>query len=279
MCHTYIIYFMKAILITGGSSGIGLATAELLGTKGYRVYAGARRYGIADTPHSDDRLIRIGLDVNSTSSIASVIETIQKNGDTLYALISNAGNGMCGAVEDTHSEEVRYQMETNFFGAVKVIQACLPLFRKQGYGKIIAISSVAAFIPIPYQAFYSSAKAALLLFMDALSIEVRPHGIQCCTILPGDTQTDFTSSRKPTQRSLDSNSAYTTRCQKAISKMEKDEKNGMTAQFIAKSIARQIEKKSMSSRVVPSCQYKLIRLLSLMLPNSLKLKIIHSVYA
>lgn len=269
---------MKAILITGGSSGIGLATAQLLKSKGYRVYAGSRRYSEVDTQDSDGMLIRVKLDVNNESNIQSVIDFIQKNGDTLYALVSNAGNGMCGAVEDTNSTEVKYQMETNFFGAVKVIQSCLPIFRKQGYGKIIAISSVAALIPIPYQTFYSSAKAALLFFMDALSIELRPFGVQCCTILPGDTNTNFTTSRQRTQQSTHTTSPYFKKCNKAIQKMEKDEKNGMSAYFIAESITKEVGKKKMSSRVVPGFQYKMIRLLNLVLPNSLKLKIISNIY-
>lgn len=271
---------MKTILLTGGSSGIGLAAAQQLMHKGYRVYSGSRRGG-GEPQHSDSggEIIPLKMDVNDETTIQEGLQQIIKESGTLYAVISNAGNGVAGSVEDTSIDEARFQMETLFFGSMKVIQACLPIFRKQGYGKIITNTSVAAVIPVPYQAFYSSAKAAIQILVDALAMETKAFGIQCCTILPGDTKTDFTSARTYTQASQDENSAYYQQMKKSVTKMEQDELNGMTAEYIAKAIVKQIERKKMKSRVVPGLQYKAICIISSLLPTSLRLNLINRVYS
>lgn len=271
----------EAILLTGGSAGIGLATSKMLMDKGYRVYSGSRRGGgeSVKSSISNGEIIPIKLDVNDEKTLDEVIKKIiEENGD-LYAVISNAGNGIAGAVENTSAEEAKYQLETNFFGAVKTIRACLPQFRKQKSGKIIAVTSVAGIIPIPFQAFYSAAKAAYQIYMEALAMEVKPFGIQCCTILPGDTKTDFTASRKYTEESQNKNSPYYKQMKIAVGKMEKDEQNGMSPDVIAKSIVNQIERNKMKSRVIPGFQYKAICAISGWLPNSWRLKLINMVYS
>ncbi|VBB47024.1 Short-chain dehydrogenase/reductase SDR [uncultured Paludibacter sp.] len=271
----------EAILLTGGSAGIGLATAKMLMDKGYRVYSGSRRGGgeALKSSISNGEIIPIKLDVNDEKTLNDAIKKIvEENGD-LYAVISNAGNGIAGAVEDTSAEEAKYQLETNFFGAVKTIRACLPQFRKQKSGKIIAVTSVAGIIPIPFQAFYSAAKAAYQIYMEALAMEVKPFEIQCCTILPGDTKTDFTASRKYTEESQNENSPYYKQMKIAVGKMEKDEQNGMSPDVIAKAIVNQIERNKMKSRVIPGFQYKAICAISGWLPNSWRLKLINMVYS
>ncbi len=270
---------MKTILLTGGSAGIGLATAQLLMDKGYRVYSGSRRGGEAQKSANGGEIIPIKMDVNDEATVKKAVQQIIMESGELYAVISNAGNGVAGSIEDTSAEEAKYQLETNFFGSVKVIQACLPIFRKQGFGKVIAITSVAAVVPIPFQAFYSAGKAAMQIFMEALSMEIKCFGIQCCTVLPGDTKTDFTSARKYTEACQNENSAYYKRLKTGVEKMEKDEQNGMPPEAIAKAIVKQVERKKMKSRVIPGFQYKAICVLSDLLPNNLRLKIINMVYS
>lgn len=271
---------MKTILLTGGSAGIGLATAQLLMNKGYRVYSGSRRGGgEAQKSANGGHIIPIKMDVNDEETVKKTINQIISESGELYAVISNAGNGVAGSIEDTSSDEAKYQLETNFFGSVKVIQVCLPIFRKQGHGKVIAITSVAAVVPIPFQAFYSAGKAAMQIFMEALAMEVKPFGIHCCTVLPGDTKTDFTSARKYTEACQNENSAYYKRMKTGVAKMEKDEQNGMPADAIAKAIVNQVERPKMKSRVIPGFQYKAICVLSDLLPNWLRLKIINMVYS
>ena len=269
----------KVVLITGASAGIGLSAAKQLMNKGVKVYAASRRGGINQKAQSGEgEIVHVKLDVNNEKEIATVVAQIVKENGKLDAVVSNAGNGIAGSIEDTSSEEVKYQFETNFFGSVKVIQACIPVFRKQGYGKIIATSSVAALVPIPFQAFYSAGKSALLVFMQALAIEVKPYGIQCCSILPGDTKTDFTAARKYTIASQSSDSAYSAKMKKSVGKMEKDEQNGVDASKVALKIVNQIFKKRMKVSVVPGIDYKLICFLFNRLPAGLRLWVVGLLY-
>jgi short-subunit dehydrogenase len=269
----------KVVLITGASAGIGLSTAVQLMEKGLKVYAASRRGGNSrKAQNGDGEIIHVKMDVNIETEIATVITQILKENNRLDAVICNAGNGIAGAVEDTSSEDVKYQFETNFFGTVKTIQACLPIFRSQGYGKIISTSSVAAIVPIPFQGFYSAVKSALLVFMQALSLEVKPYGIQCCSILPGDTKTDFTSARKYTERSLSKDSVYLNKMKSSVGKMEKDEQNGMSADVIANAMVNQIMKKRMNAIVIPGIQYKIICWLFNRIPTKVSLWIVGKIY-
>ena len=269
----------QVVLLTGGSAGIGLELALLLMEKGVRVYSASRRLTTAQKATTGSgEIMPVQMDVNVEADIQTVINRIIEESGRLDAVICNAGNGIAGSVEDCDDCETRYQFETNFFGAVKTIQACLPVFRKQGYGKIMATSSLAAVIPIPYQAFYSAGKAALSIFMQALSIETKSFGIQCCTILPGDTKTEFTNARKYTAKSQMEESPYLQSMKKAVQTMEKDELNGMEAKYVARKMANQIMRKRMKAIVIPGFNYKLIYSIYNLLPLRLRLWVISKIY-
>ena len=267
------------VLITGGRTGIGLEISTQLAHRGVKVYSASRQLCVGfQSTDGKGEIIPVQMDVNDEQQIAAAVARIVKENGRLDAVICNAGNGLAGAIEDCSSEEVRYQMETNFFGAVKTIQACLPVFRKQGSGKIIAVSSVAAIVPIPYQAFYSAGKSALFIFMQSLALEVAPFGIQCCTILPGDTKTEFTAMRKYTEASRMPASGYAANMKKAVEKMEQDEQKGMESSFVAKKIVEQLFRKKMNVTVVPGIQYKFICWLFNLLPYKLRLLAVKIVY-
>lgn len=248
----------KVVLITGASAGIGLELAKILMEQAWIVYAGSRRGGNSAKHDSGGCIIPVKMDVNDEVNIRSTIEHIIAENGHLDAVVCNAGNGVAGAIEDTNTAEVHYQLETNFFGAVKTIQACLSVFRRQGFGKIMATSSVAAIVPLPFQAFYSAGKSALLTLMNALSLEVKSFGIQCCTVLPGDTKTEFTSARKYSEKSQNPSSPYYPTLKKSIGRMEKDEQNGMSAHSVANRMARELMREKMKPIVVPGWHYRLI---------------------
>jgi short-subunit dehydrogenase len=269
----------QIVLLTGASAGIGEATATLLMKKGVIVYGASRRGAQAQKDEiSKGEIIPVKMDVNIESDIQSVVKLIIETHGKLDVVIANAGNGLAGSVEDTSIDEVRYQFETNFFGVVKTIQACIPVFRAQGYGKIITISSLAGIIPIPFQTFYSSVKAALMLFMNGLSIELKPFGIQCCTILPGDTKTDFTSARKYTQASDNDKSVYFQTMKKSVGRMEQDEQNGMCAFDVAEPIVSQVLNKKMKTFIVTGFVNKFYYQLFNTLPTNWRLWIIGKMY-
>ena len=267
------------VLLTGGSAGIGSATAQYLMRQGYTVYAASRRgsENIED-PFSGGRIIGLCADVTIPESLENAVNRIIEEQGELSAVICNAGNGIAGAVEDTSLEEARYQMETNFFGVLNTIKACLPIFREQKHGRIIAISSVAAVAPIPFQGFYSASKSAIMLLMQSLSMEMKPYNVKCTCILPGDVKTDFTASRKYTEASQLPSSEYTDAMKIAVETMEKDEKNGMKPIVIAKAIAKVLQKENPSPVVVPHITYKLLYLLIKLVPTRLKIWVISKMY-
>ncbi len=269
----------KIILITGGGSGIGFAAAEMLASQANIVYAASRtpeRTSISTALSKN--LFAVKLDVNNEENIHALVNSIVAKHGRLDVLVCNAGNGVAGAVEDCSSEDVKYQFETNFFGLVKCVNACLAQFRQQKSGKIITISSVAAMVPIPYQVFYSASKSAVLMFSKGLSMELKAFGIQCCCILPGDTKTGFTHARRYTDMAQNQNSAYHARMTKALKKMEKDEENGMSPNFIAKAITRQINAKKMNEVVVPGLGYKIICMLTRILPTTALQLLVRKMY-
>jgi len=269
----------QIVLLTGASAGIGKATAELLMKKGVIVYGASRSGGERqkDTT-TNGEIIPVKLDVNNEADIQLVVKQIINTHGKLDVVIANAGNGIAGSIEETSIEEARYQFETNFFGVVKTIQACLPVFRSQGYGKIITVSSLAGVIPIPFQTFYSSVKAALMLFMNGLAIETKPFGIQCCTILPGDTKTAFTSARKYTQASQNEKSPYYSTMKRSVGRMEKDEQNGMSAEAVARPIVRQVLNKKMHTFYVTGIVNQVFYHLFNVLPTDFRLWIIGKLY-
>lgn len=270
---------MKIALVTGGSSGIGLATAETLMQAGMCVYAVSRNITEKTQTHSSGgQIISMRMDVNNTSDIHDVINHIISAHSQLDILICSAGNGIAGAIEETTVEEAQYQFETCFWGMVKTINACLPILRKQGHGRIITISSVAGIIPIPFQGFYSAVKAAVISYTKALALELMPFGVQCCCVLPGDTKTNFTATRRYAEISQKTASVYSRQMHHAVGKMERDELNGMCPQKIATCIMRQLKSRHMPIVVVPRINYKLFALAVRLFPNNFVLWLVRNVY-
>ena len=263
------------MLLTGGSSGIGAATAHLLASDGIKVYCSSRR-GTIDQPQ--EGIVPVQLDVNDSAGTQALVNKIIQAEGRLDAVVCCAGNGIYGPVEGTSEQEARDQFETTYFGTFKSIQACLPVFRKQGFGRIITVTSVMAILQLPFQAFYASAKAALLSLSQSLSMELRGTGIQCCSILPGDVSTGFTAARRITKAGADESSPYKERMEKNLRKIEHDELHGMSAMVIARSILKQLKKKNMAVRVVPRFDYKLVAFLVRFLPVKFVLFMLSRLY-
>ena len=266
---------VQVVLLTGGSSGIGAATARLLVQAGMKVYAGSRR-GTVETPM--DGLVPVKLDVNDASGTEAVVADILAREGRLDAVICNAGNGVYGPIEGTLEEEARSQFETTFFGSLKTVEACLPVFRKQGHGRIVTVASVMSILPLPYQSFYAAAKAALLSLTESLQMELAPFGIRCCCILPGDVATGFTGSRKMNVAAQSEDSPYKARMAKNLSKIEADEQGGMAPEVIGKAILRQLKRRKMRVRVIPRIDYGLVGVLVRILPAAWRLKIVNRLY-
>lgn len=182
---------MKTILITGCSSGIGLAVARGLAARGWRVFATARTP--ADVQRlNDEGLESYLLDLNDSESIRlAVAETFKRTGGGLDALFNNGGYGQVGAVEDLPRAALREQFETNLFGWVELTNRILPVMRRQGEGRILMNSSVLGYAAFPYRGAYNAVKFALEGITDTLRLELRGTGIQVSLIEPGPILSRF----------------------------------------------------------------------------------------
>jgi short-subunit dehydrogenase len=180
----------KAVLVTGCSTGIGRATAEHLASKGWKVYATARRLeSIADLEAKGCKLL--ALDVCDESSMQSAVSAVEQAEGAVGVLINNAGYSQSGAVESVPLDQVRRQFETNVFGLVRMVQLVLPGMRRQGWGKIVNISSMGGKLTFPGGGFYHGTKHAVEAISDALRWEVRGFGIDVVVIEPGLIKTQF----------------------------------------------------------------------------------------
>lgn len=260
---------MKTAVVTGGSSGIGLRTAEMLRDAGYKVFELSRR------EHKNTGIKHIGADVTDTNALAEAFAEIIKCSGTVDLVVCCAGMGVSGAVEFLSDEETRRQFDVNFFGTVNTVRAVLPYMRRARSGKIICISSVAAVYSIPFQAYYSASKAAVNLFVDALTNEVRPFGIEVASVMPGDIKTGFTAARRKT---VEGDTEYGGRISKAVSAMEKDETNGMSPDSIARFVLKLAEKKHLAPLYTVGAQYKALVALSRVFTHRTAVKIVGKLY-
>jgi NAD(P)-dependent dehydrogenase (short-subunit alcohol dehydrogenase family) len=180
----------KAVLVTGCSSGIGRATAEVLARGGRTVYATARRVEtIEDLAAAGCTLVR--LDVCDEDSMQAAVDTIGREHGAVGVLVNNAGYGQEGAVEDVPVDEVRRQFETNLFGLHRLTQMVLPGMREQGWGRVVNVSSMGGRLTFPGGGVYHASKHALEALSDALRYEVRPFGVDVVVIEPGLVRTRF----------------------------------------------------------------------------------------
>lgn len=175
-------------IVTGASSGIGKATAELLVNSGYKVYGTSRKGASA----AEGSYKMIALDVNSEASIEAALKEIIQIEGRIDLVVNNAGFGVApGGAEESTIEQTKMIFDTNFFGIVRMTRAVVPYMRRQGEGRIINIGSILGLIPAPYMATYAATKHAVEGFSESLDHELRTSGIRVSVVEPGYTNTQF----------------------------------------------------------------------------------------
>ena len=186
----------RIALVTGSSSGIGFETSLALSRSGIHTYATMR------APKEGDAIERIAkeetlpltvleMDVNDDDSVRKTVLKIINKENGIDVLVNNAGYGLFGALEDMSIDEIKKQIETNYFGAVRTIKEVLPTMRKQKSGIIINITSIAGVVGIPGECIYCSSKFALEGLSESVSYELQPFGIKVILIEPGVINTNF----------------------------------------------------------------------------------------
>ena len=260
----------KVVVITGGTSGIGLSAARILAEQGCAVYELSR-----SAEGSTPGVTHLRADVTSEDEVGAAIRTVLEKEGRIDVAINNAGFGISGAVEFTETAEAQRQFDVNFFGMVRVNRAVLPVMRKQGGGRIINMSSVAAPIAIPFQAYYSASKAAIRTYSLALQSEVQPYGIEVCAIMPGDVATGFTAARA---KNPAGDEAYGGRISRSVAVMERDEQSGIPAEKAGAFVAG----KALQKRVPVLCtlggKYKLFVFLTRLLPTRALVYLVGKIY-
>jgi NAD(P)-dependent dehydrogenase (short-subunit alcohol dehydrogenase family) len=183
---------LKAVVITGASSGIGESCALWLEKRGMRVFAGVRKGAdaMALSRKGSPLLTPLLLDVADQKSIEAATQAISRKLKTGVELdlVNNAGVTLGGPIEYISLDDLRKELEVNLIGSLAVTQALLPLIRESG-GRIVNMSSVSGLISYPFLGPYSASKFALEAISDALRIELRPWGISVSLIEPGDVDT------------------------------------------------------------------------------------------
>jgi NAD(P)-dependent dehydrogenase (short-subunit alcohol dehydrogenase family) len=194
-------------LVTGGSSGIGEATARRLRELGWTVYAAARRTDRM-TGLTGLGIHALALDVTDEAATATAVDQIISAEGGIDVLVNNAGYGSYGALEDVPLSEARYQFEVNVFGLARLTQLVLPQMREQRHGRIINVSSIGGRIHEPLGAWYHATKFAVEGLSDSLRAELRPFGIDVVVIEPGAVRTEWGAIAAQNLRQMSAGTAY-----------------------------------------------------------------------
>jgi len=237
----------RVALVTGASAGLGRACADRLAAAGWAV-TGASRRGTSGSASGSGAWTGLVMDVDDDDSVRAGVAGLQEQFGGIDALVAAAGWGVAGPAEETSIAEAKAQFETNFWGCVRVVQAVLPQMRARRAGRIVLISSLGGVIGIPFQAYYSASKFALEGFAEALAYEVAPFGIAVTLVQPGNFATDFTASRRMAAATTGP-SDYAAATAKAVTAMERDERNGAAPRDVAAAVQRVLEARRPPRRV------------------------------
>jgi short-subunit dehydrogenase len=260
------------VFVTGASSGLGQACALAFAQAGCQVVGVSRscQASVTDFPGGGS-LTMMPMDVTDDASVQAVTAQL----DQVDIAVLAAGMGVSGPAEELPMALAYQQMETNYFGVLRVGQALLPKMRRQGRGLFLVIGSIAGRVPIPMQSHYSASKYALEAYVEAVRMEMHQFGVHACIIEPGDTHTGFTDAR---QKFCPADSPYAAVCEKSVASMEHDERNGRPPESVAAVALKLAGRKSPPVRVAVGWQYKVLMVLLRFLPHRLEDVVLTKLY-
>lgn len=264
----------KVILVTGASSGLGLACANALSAKGYTVYGTSRNTcRIKDVTFNP-----LQMDVTEDASVGAAIDKIIKAEGKIDVLVNNAGNGITGPLYSMPVEFAKKQFEVNFFGVVRVSSVVLPMMIEKKQGLVINISSLAGLFGLPYQGLYSASKFAIEGYSESLRMELQNTGVKVTVVNPGDFKTDFTGNREKLAFTLQ-NQQLKKEFEAAVSSIEKDESIGANPEKLAAQICRIVAKSTPAhSYLVGAIGQTIVPTLKKILPGPMFVKLMNDHY-
>lgn len=264
----------KVILVTGASSGLGLATANALSAQGHTVYGTSRNI----TRIKDAAFAPLEMDVTDDASVNAAIARIIKAEGQIDVLVNNAGNGITGPLYAMPVEYAKKQFEVNFFGVVRVCSAVLPYMIEKKRGLVINIGSLAGLFGLPYQGLYSASKFAIEGYSESLRMELQNTGVKVSVVNPGDFKTDFTGNREKVPFTL-KNESLKKEFEAAVAAMEKDEGVGADPSKLAAQICKIVGKsKPAHSYLVGAIGQTIVPTLKAILPGSIFVKLMNDHY-
>ena len=249
----------RVVLITGTSSGIGKLTAVLLAGQGFTVFGTSRKA----SGGKQDGVEMLRLDITSDESVTTCVSNLLQKTGRIDVLVNNAGQAFTGGLEETSLEEAKAQFDSNFFGAVRMVNAVLPGMRKRRNGQIINIASLAGTFPIPFGGYYGAAKVALMVYSEVLRQELKKLGVKVSVIEPGFFNTNHT--RLSAARSI---SDYDEIRKRAQSADEESFNKGGDPQEVARTILKIIQSHSPKLHYVVGKEKRYV-LLKRIMPDSI----------
>lgn len=250
----------RVVLVTGASSGIGLATARLLARRGLRVF------GTSRTPHADaaGEVEMLALDTGEEASVRACVDTVLERAGRLDILVNNAGGGIAGAVEEVSIAEAKAVFEVNLWGAVRMTQAVLPTMRARGGGQIIAMSSMAGLIGVPFRGAYTASKFALESMFEALRYELDPIGIRVVLIKPSGVATPAADRVPRAELGLED---YREAGRNLSARFDLEMRDGMPPEQVARTIVRVIDQRRPRLRYPVGAKVRVLGAAQTLLPE------------
>ncbi len=248
----------RTAVIVGGSSGIGKETALKLSARGYRTF------NVSRTSLKGERVRTVTADAAQEGELSKAIHGIGEECGGIDLLVYSAGFSMAAPLEFAKSGDYRYLFEVNYFGAIEALRAAMPYLKKRG-GRVVFVGSLGGDMPVPYDSFYSSSKAALCMLAREANVELRERGVRVSALLPGGTATDFTYSRRIYGE--DESLNYAQSVKKASAALANIEQGGMNPSLVAEAIIKLAEKKNPPPVAVGGGMNGLTRYLYKLLPE------------
>ncbi|MBN1873301.1 MAG: SDR family NAD(P)-dependent oxidoreductase [Anaerolineae bacterium] len=197
----------RVVVITGASTGIGAATAELFGRKGWAVVLAARSQDklqklVTEMTAAGSKALAVPTDVTVKSDIENLVQKTVAEFGRIDVLVNNAGVGISGTLETVDLEKLEYVFALNVFAPLALLQAVVPVMKAQGDGVIVNVSSIDEALPAVYTAGYGATKAALGYLSNSAAIELAAYGIDVIKVLPGNTESEFEHNKLPAGQSM-----------------------------------------------------------------------------
>ncbi|MDN5892504.1 MAG: SDR family oxidoreductase [Nocardioides sp.] len=229
---------MRTALVTGASSGIGLATARALQDKGFRVI------GTSRDPESIPSGLRVPgvtylpLDLTDPASITACARDVLVAGGSVDVLVNNAGESQSGPLEELPAEALERLFQLNVLGPIALTQQLLPGMRERRFGRVVMVGSMIGSFPLPYRSSYAATKAAIRAFSTAAREELIPYGVWLTTVEPGSINTGISDRRT---KYVADDSPYRAECDRVIEILDRKEASGTSADDVAETIMAAIE--------------------------------------